>query len=793
MKGKSSPQGQFAWNLVLLNLVLLLLAGITGVLSQQEGTLAPAARQLFVGVTLTLAWFIGIRFILLDTWGRWFWLICLAGAGTLAATMGQGGMIGGIAVSGIVLAFRRYECWRHISARRRAVCFGMGIVALVLLFMAQNFWAMQESKEGISATLVYLGGWSLGSLVFFWLWSLLHLALRMKLHFLRLRPKLAVSAVLIGLVPLLLLSLLGMMIFYTGLGGARATRAANILESWRHMAAAGVDLSGAPFDTTFVWSGLESESGVGSAPRFERSASARGVTIPAPQWLPNLAAALEFNLVTEHKVAAGQRSDSLATVAVDTTDWFLMGRKIWLMNWRDIGGDNTRVQAWQLGTKPLEELSGMIKAGINITSLRIDNDDDGAMVYSAFEGEVQRFPGRKVIYRDVSDDPGFWNELIYFGGTLFRMTSIADRELETVTVFINLRAGWQDMRAEFFEGEDNLNIAVVVALGVVASLFLILEIFALFFGVRISEGIVSAVHVLHTGTRALADGDLNTHIDLPNEDEFGDLAFSFNEMTLAVKKGREDALAREALTRELANAREIQERLLPAEEPDVRGFQVTGASIPSREIGGDYFDFLLQDSDHLGVAIGDVSGKGMPAALLMSNLQASLHGQVLHPSSVAEVVGRVNNLMVRSTDSHMFATFFYGLLDLVAGTFTSTNAGHNPPMVLRNNGDLDTLGSGGLLLGMLPDQDYRQEIVTLEPGEVVVLFTDGITEAVGPSAEEDDPEAMFGEEALAEVILRSRHLPAAGIKEAILDAVAEHTSGVPQSDDITLVVIRRQG
>ncbi|MBU8871284.1 MAG: SpoIIE family protein phosphatase [Gemmatimonadales bacterium] len=783
MKDTPSPQGRLAWNLVLLNMLLLLLAGVMGALPLVEGTFAPAARQLFIGAAVIIAWLVAIRFILMDTWGRWFWLICLAGAALMAARFGSGGMIAGIAISCTVLSFRRYKCWRHVSARRRALGFGLGILALVLLSLAQGFWDLHDPDEGIHETVRNLGGWAMGSLLSFWLWSLFHLALRMKLHFLRLRSKLAVSAILIGLVPLLLLALLGVMVFYAGLGGARATRAANILDSWRQTASVGVDLSGAPFDTTFVWS----ESATEPTPWLDSPHSSRAVTIPAPAWVSDMAAALDYNLIA----VPGAR-DSLATASLDTTGWFLMGQKIWLMDWRDVGGGHPRVRAWQLGTKPLKELSGMIKAGVHITSVRIDEGEDGEFTLGSAEDGVQRFPGLKVIYRDVSDDPGFWNELIYFGGTLFRMTSIANRELDTVTVFINLRAGWQDLKAEFLEGEDNLNIAVVVALGVVAGLFLILEIFALFFGVRISEGIVSAVHVLHTGTRSLGAGDLDTHIELPNEDEFGDLAYSFNEMTHAMKKGREDALAREALTRELANAREIQERLLPAEEPIVKGFQVAGASIPSRQIGGDYFDFLLQDNDCLGVAIGDVSGKGMPAALLMSNLQASLHGQVLHPSSVAEIVGRVNDLLVHSTDSHMFATFFYGLLDLNTGTFISTNAGHNPPLVLRKSGDMETLGTGGLLLGMLPDQPYRQEMITLEAGEVVVLYTDGITEAVGPSAEEDDPEAMFGEEALIEVIRRSRHLPAVGIKEAILDSVAEHTSGVAQSDDITLVVIRRK-
>ncbi len=148
---------------------------------------------------------------------------------------------------------------------------------------------------------------------------------------------------------------------------------------------------------------------------------------------------------------------------------------------------------------------------------------------------------------------------------------------------------------------------------------------------------------------------------------------------------------------------------------------------------------------------------------------------------------------MKSTDPHMFATFFYGLLDTKKGSFTCTNAGHNPPILLRNDDRIEELTTGGLLLGMLGNQVYQQDTVVLAPGEIIVLYTDGITEAVGPAADEDDYDAMFGEEALFDVVRRNRHLPASGIKDAILAAVSAHTSGVAQSDDITLVVIRRQG
>ncbi len=329
------------------------------------------------------------------------------------------------------------------------------------------------------------------------------------------------------------------------------------------------------------------------------------------------------------------------------------------------------------------------------------------------------------------------------------------------------------------------------ALLVLGILLLVMESFVLGFGIRISAGITSAVRALHRGARRIAAGDLDTPIEIPNEDELGDLAAAVNEMAAGVKRGRAEASKREALERELAVAREIQERLLPHVMPAVPGFEISGASLPSQQVGGDYFDFLDLEDGRLGIAIADVSGKGIPAALLMANLQAILRGQAEERGDVSAVLARVNSFLVRSTDPHMFVTFFYGILDRVKGVFLSSNAGHNPPLLLRADGTIERLSAGGLLLGFMAGQDYAQQATELRPGDVVVLFTDGITEASDPGTP-DRPDRFFGEERLIEVVRRSAGLTAGEIQTAILDAVAAHTAGAPQSDDITLVVFKRR-
>ncbi|MCK9997246.1 MAG: SpoIIE family protein phosphatase, partial [Candidatus Krumholzibacteria bacterium] len=612
---------------------------------------------------------------------------------------GAGGLWAATPLSIFALTFRQYQPWRHISDRRRALGFGLGVLAMALvIFLYPRFWNLAD-PEGSGVFLKRLGGWSQLSLGCFWFWSLFHLAIRMRLHFMRLRPKLGVAAILIGFVPLVLMVFLGLMILYTGLGGARASRTNNALENWRRMTATGADFGGALFDTTFAWPG-------------PGNAGKNATLIEAPDWVPGLAEKMRGSMADEARLkkAAADSGAAPAPAITDTTAWFLAGGKIWLMRWRELDTEHPTVKAWHLGRRPMETLSRILMVGIDIAPAGQGmSGDDQLVIGEVDEEDPQSFPGLEVSYRDVSEEKDYWKDFLLFGVTLFEVNRFDGGELDSISLIINLRVGWQDLKSEFLEGDSNLNIAVVVGLAVVAFLFLVLEIFALFFGLRISEGIVSAVHMLHRGTRSVAAGNLDTVIDIPNQDEFGDLAASFNEMTGAVKQGREIALANDRLKRELETARAIQVRLLPSSEPVVTGFQVVGASIPSREIGGDYFDFLAQGDDEIGIAIGDVSGKGMPAALLMSNLQASLHGQVMHPGSVSGVVERVNDLMVRSTDPHMFATFFYGLLNARNATFTCTNAGHNPPILLRTNGEIEELTTGGLLLGMLGEQVYQQD------------------------------------------------------------------------------------
>ena len=238
---------------------------------------------------------------------------------------------------------------------------------------------------------------------------------------------------------------------------------------------------------------------------------------------------------------------------------------------------------------------------------------------------------------------------------------------------------------------------------------------------------------------------------------------------------------------EVRLASRIQLDLLPKEPPQIDGYDIAGKSIPAQMVGGDYFDFIPMIDDRLALCLGDVSGKGLPASLLMANLQATLRGQTLHDVPVNIRMSRANELLYRSTDPEKFATLFYGVLDLHEHNLTFSNAGHENPYLNAINGSDVRLDTGGTVLGVVDNFPYEEEVVPVGLGDLLVIFSDGITEAF------DIDENQFGEKRLEDVIEKYKSEPAAAIIEHIVDAVEEYAGDAPQADDLTLVVIKRVG
>jgi serine phosphatase RsbU (regulator of sigma subunit) len=252
---------------------------------------------------------------------------------------------------------------------------------------------------------------------------------------------------------------------------------------------------------------------------------------------------------------------------------------------------------------------------------------------------------------------------------------------------------------------------------------------------------------------------------------------------VAVERGR--------LERELQMARDVQASLLPRETPQVPGWEFAARWRPARQVAGDYYDFIPLDGGRLGLVIADVSDKGMPAALFMAMTRSTIRASVGHASSPAEGIALANRLICADAAGGMFVTLFYALLDPAAGALTYVNAGHNPPLLHRGDGqarldNLIELRRTGMALGVIDDAAFEQRTVQFRPGDLVLFYTDGITEAL------DEQERDFGVQRLRRVLVQRQRAPVMDIVEAIERALEAHVGELAPFDDITMVAVRRR-
>ena len=250
---------------------------------------------------------------------------------------------------------------------------------------------------------------------------------------------------------------------------------------------------------------------------------------------------------------------------------------------------------------------------------------------------------------------------------------------------------------------------------------------------------------------------------------------------------RERYAAQERLERDVAIAHEVQERLFPRKDPEIRGLECHGACRPARGVAGDYYDFLRLDAERFGIAAGDVAGKGLSAALLMASLQGAVRSfasMLMAGGAPAALARDLNAQMHALTESNRFATFFWAVFDENARTLTWVNAGHNAPMLLRATGALERLRASGPPLGAVGGATYRQATTALSPGDLLIVFTDGVTEAANPSEEE------FGEARLEKLLRDNAGSSVGTLCQRIVDAVEAFEAGLPQLDDITVVAAR---
>ena len=358
---------------------------------------------------------------------------------------------------------------------------------------------------------------------------------------------------------------------------------------------------------------------------------------------------------------------------------------------------------------------------------------------------------------------------------------------------------------DWASGVRYLLIGIAIGFGVI-------ELIALIIGVRLTRSMTKSVAELYTATEHINRGDLQFRISVRSNDQMAALEQSFNSMTQSLANLIAEQKEKQRLESELAIAHEVQALLFPAERSGLSTLEVHGICRPARTVSGDYYDFIPLSEDRLVLAVGDISGKGISAALLMATVHAFVRAYSLEPqrtlASVAIGAGvssnglllgngdgsggelspgflmtTLNYQLYRSTPPEKYATMFLGCYDAGSRSLTYSNAGHLPPLLLSSSGDIRRLETSGTVVGLFDGVAYGETSIAMKPGDIFVAYSDGITEPENEFGE-------FGEERLIELILQHRDQPLARISEVVTGAVADWIAGGEQPDDVTLVLAR---
>jgi sigma-B regulation protein RsbU (phosphoserine phosphatase) len=334
---------------------------------------------------------------------------------------------------------------------------------------------------------------------------------------------------------------------------------------------------------------------------------------------------------------------------------------------------------------------------------------------------------------------------------------------------------------------------------VISIFFLVVEIVSFIVGVSITRTITGAVHSIYEGTERVREGDFSHRIAVRGSDQLSELAVSFNRMTEDLERLFVVEKEKERLQSELEIAREVQNQLFPKHVPVVRNLELAGVCNPARMVSGDYYDFLALDHS-LAVAIGDVAGKGISAALLMAAIQSTMRTQLTAGVAVsaasagngcaqtqfstARIVSQLNKQLYANTAPEKYATFWFGMYDDASGVLRYTNAGHLQPIVLRN-GAKELLEVTGTVVGAFPFAQYEERAVALRAGDLLIAYTDGIAEPENEFGEQ------FGEERVAELVAKFAGADASEIIARVMERVREWSGGGELQDDMTMIVLRR--
>ena len=283
---------------------------------------------------------------------------------------------------------------------------------------------------------------------------------------------------------------------------------------------------------------------------------------------------------------------------------------------------------------------------------------------------------------------------------------------------------------------------------------------------------------------------INIKEDFLNEEMLGLFQTLANQAATALENVhvKQQQLAAELVNKELEVATEIQARFFPQQTPNLKGYEVAGCSIPAKDVGGDYYDFIPnpEPCQH-GFVVADVTGKGVPASLLMATMRATLRANIQNnPNDIVQALRQVNGDIYRDSPVDKFITSIYCNLDYESHELSYVNSGHNPPYIVRaNDNRIEELDQGGVMLGIMEEIDLPKATLSIDKGDILMLFSDGVTEATNPSGE------LFSEERFEQWLLDHNQLSAEEMKDALLKTLRDYADGSPQSDDITFIIVKR--
>ena len=732
--------------------------------------------------------------------------------------------------------------WTYIEIRRRLVraglwpegrlariaCYLFGLAVVLYLLRRLLIWLAPAWGE-------HLGGW-VGFLIFVAaiLFSILAFRWLKKRILWRLRNRLIVTYVFIGVVPVVLVATMGL-VTIIGFAGQFASFLVN--------SEIGAELRSLDSANAAIANELAAHVEKGDIPV---AGSLTGLKKHRQEWQRrHMCAWFDGKLL---KPCDESRETTLTPPGFAFTEF------------RDITRDGTGLHlrvatSLPVGGKTLmvvtsepfdKEFLGNIAAGLGqITlyasgfSLQIDDDEKGRKRSSsstgASQGSGNQSPETKnggIVIREnkgssaegdqqllhptftvgtVPESVAGWDREVPFAGAPLRVVDWKTGQSEQAGALLHVRTRPSVLYDRLFSALGDFAKGVAYILLGIGVFFAIIDLIALFTGTRMTRTVTRAVAQLYDATKNVDRGDFGHRIPVQSHDQLAELALSFNSMTESIEKLIQEQKEKQRLENELVIAQEVQAQLFPRQVTELESLEVHGFCRPARTVSGDYYDFLTASSHKLILAVGDISGKGISAALLMATIHSAVRAysveslpQMREPVAVGAVAGAgrvmaawpegvevspgallalLNHQLYESTPPEKYATLFLGIYNGRTHCLTYSNGGHLPPILIGEDGSIRRLESGGTVIGLFDNMTYDEGQVEMQPGEIFVAYSDGITEPENDFGE-------FGEERLIDLVRVNRNLPLAQISQNVTLAVDDWIGDKEQPDDVTLVLAR---